>query len=294
MRGSDFTYHITDIIMIISLLRCYLILRLYVQYSKWTSFESSQVCKRYGTVPNAAFALKSDLKDRPFVTISIAIMSLVIIFGIAVMQSEKSYDGKVANMDQLTNAEWLTIITMTTVGYGDLYPNTHFGRFFCLLACISGMILVSGMVVALNLASEFDKQQFSSYVAIRRGNRVHEWLSSAANVVKAAFRAKRNQNGPIKKFKGVMFIKKQNYVFMKMSQLNRQMDITSSEILFDLQRRLEDNLNTAKNVVCDIPRLSERCDRIRKNQQVIDEKLEGIIKQQSLIANNSPGFSHIK
>lgn len=294
MRGNEFTYHITDIIMILSLLRCYLILRLYVQYSKWTSYESSQICKKYGAVPNAIFAMKSDLKDRPFVSITVAITSCVVIFGIAVMQSEKSYNGILSNMDYLTNAQWLTIITMATVGYGDFYPETHFGRFFCLIACISGMVLVSALIVALNLASDFDNEQRTSFISIRRSDIQKKWLDSASNVIKAAFQAKRVQSGLIKKFKALLFLKKQNFAFFKDSQMNSQMDITSSEMLYHLQQRLEEKLNFAKNIVCDIPRLHERCDKIKYVQQKIDEKLERILLQQNLIANYSPGFSHNK
>ena len=38
---------------------------------------------------------------------------------------------------------WLMIVTMTTVGYGDSVPQTHFGRFVCVIVMIVGTILVS-------------------------------------------------------------------------------------------------------------------------------------------------------
>ena len=290
MRGAEFIYHITDIISIISLLRFYLIFRLYEHYSKWTSFESALICKKYGTEANAIFGIKSDLKDRPFRTIGIIMVLFVIIFGIATMQSEKSYEGKYGDLDQLTNAEWLIIITMTTVGYGDLYPTTHFGRFFCLLACISGMILVSAMVVALNLASEFSKDQSAAYLAIRAKSREQEWIESAAEVVKAAFRAKRADGGPIKKFKAVLMLKKNIFYYKKKTLENDIMDITSSEMLYDLQRKLETKLSTTNSIVCDIPRLKERCDRLKVNQVSIDERMEKIIQQQKVIAGHSNIF----
>ena len=35
----------------------------------------------------------------------------------------------------ITNAMWFIFITMTTVGYGDISPDTNVGRFFSVLAC---------------------------------------------------------------------------------------------------------------------------------------------------------------
>jgi hypothetical protein len=53
------------------------------------------------------------------------------------------------NLDTLWNAWWLIIVTMTTIGYGDLYPVTHLGRGVATLACIWGTFLISMFVVAL-------------------------------------------------------------------------------------------------------------------------------------------------
>ena len=53
------------------------------------------------------------------------------------------------------NSAWLTIITMTTVGYGDMYASTNFGRFFSVIAFIIGNVLISLIVVVLSSVSEF-------------------------------------------------------------------------------------------------------------------------------------------
>lgn len=44
---------------------------------------------------------------------------------------------------------WFTIVTMTTVGYGDMSPITLPGRFLSFLMCIWGVFLVSMMVLTL-------------------------------------------------------------------------------------------------------------------------------------------------
>eukprot|EP00362_Geleiidae_sp_MMETSP1317_P000200 CAMPEP_0201282644 /NCGR_PEP_ID=MMETSP1317-20130820/6264_1 /ASSEMBLY_ACC=CAM_ASM_000770 /TAXON_ID=187299 /ORGANISM="Undescribed Undescribed, Strain Undescribed" /LENGTH=48 /DNA_ID= /DNA_START= /DNA_END= /DNA_ORIENTATION= len=48
---------------------------------------------------------------------------------------------------------------MTTVGYGDGYPSTHYGRAIASVGCIIGMLLVSLFVVALTLASELSREE---------------------------------------------------------------------------------------------------------------------------------------
>jgi hypothetical protein len=244
------------------------------------------ICKKYGTTADIFFAVKSDLKDRPFITIGIMMVLLVVLFGVATMQSEKSFDGKVSGMDQLTNNEWLIVITMTTVGYGDLFPTTHFGRFFCLLACISGMILVSAMVVAMNLASEFNKDQSIAYLAIKAKKREEDWLSSASNVLKAAFRSARCPTISPEKFKSTLVLKQVIFKFKRKTQLNSLMDITSAEMLYDLQHKLEEKLLATKSIIQEIPNLKERCERMKAKQVLLDEGIDRVMSQQKVISES--------
>jgi len=54
--------------------------------------------------------------------------------------------------DQLNNmstAVWLSLITMTTVGYGDFYPITQMGRFVAILTSLYGVVLTSLFVISL-------------------------------------------------------------------------------------------------------------------------------------------------
>ncbi len=47
------------------------------------------------------------------------------------------------------NCIWYMIITMSTLGYGDYYARTVPGRLVSMLAAITGVFLVSIMVVSL-------------------------------------------------------------------------------------------------------------------------------------------------
>lgn len=52
---------------ILMILRCYLILRLIPNLSKWTDIHAEECCEREGIRANFVFALKCLLKEKPYV-----------------------------------------------------------------------------------------------------------------------------------------------------------------------------------------------------------------------------------
>jgi len=58
---------------------------------------------------------------------------------------------------EIYNSFWLVLITMTTVGYGDLYPTNYFGRVLAIISCIFGTFFLSLLVVFLNNVITFDE-----------------------------------------------------------------------------------------------------------------------------------------
>ncbi|OMJ85269.1 hypothetical protein SteCoe_13428 [Stentor coeruleus] len=282
IHNENYFYHITDIFMIIMLLKCYILLRLYEHYSKWTSLKAYAICKNYLTTADAFFGLKSDLKDRPFLTIGFTMGFFVVIFGIATQQSEKCYEGKSSGIDKLTNSEWLIIMTMTTVGYGDFYPITHLGRFFCLLACISGMVLISALVVSFNMASEFSRDQSIAYLAITTKNRENQWFGTAANVIKAAFKMAKHKDF-FTRYKSNIYLRKCVFNFKRKTEINALMDITSAEMLYDIQHKLEEKLLATNSIICSVPDLRKRCESLKSNQNILNQRIQEVLLQYKTI-----------
>jgi voltage-gated potassium channel len=68
------------------------------------------------------------------------------------------------NFDNYTNGVWYIIVSMTTIGYGDYYPISSFGRIIGVLCCLWGVFTVSMSVATLNsllLFSEGEKKAFN-------------------------------------------------------------------------------------------------------------------------------------
>lgn len=88
----------------------------------------------------------------------------------------------------MANSLWLIIITMTTVGFGEGYPNTHLGRLVGVIACIIGMLLISLMVVSMTIASEFTPSEAKAFNIIKKIQANDQAKEKAANVLKTLFR----------------------------------------------------------------------------------------------------------
>lgn len=284
MLGNNYLYHIGEIILLFMLLRIYLVLRLYEHFSKWTSSKARNICRSYSTVSDAYFAIKSDLKERPFITIFTFFTIVIITLGIAVMVAERSVaSSRNLDMGQLTNNEWLIFVTMATIGYGDIFPVTHHGRFFCIVACVGGMILVSALIVSLNQASELNKEQQVAYLAIKKRQKEDAWIGSAADTIKMAFRCAKAKCSLVRHFKQMLLLKEKAFYFRKLTQLFRTMNVTSTEMLSELQRELEMKFQAANKVVIEVPQLKERCAKMKQVQMDFEPKIDRILEQQKAI-----------
>lgn len=54
---------------------------------------------------------------------------------------------------------WMIMITMSTVGYGDIYPQTVLGKMICFLLCLWGMFLMSIVVIILFQSLELSYEE---------------------------------------------------------------------------------------------------------------------------------------
>ena len=63
---------------------------------------------------------------------------------------------------------WTTLITMTTVGFGDVYPTTNGGRCISIIAALWGVFYVSLFLVYIHNTLLFSESQKRSYILLTR------------------------------------------------------------------------------------------------------------------------------
>jgi voltage-gated potassium channel len=119
-------------------------------------------CTRFGAAADAFFAIKCYLHEQPYIVILVLLSASIILTGIAIFIFERPIDG--TSFDTVWNGWWLIIVTMTTIGYGEMVPVTHLGRSTATFACIWGTFLLSMFVVAL----------ISSVILQQRESRMYE------------------------------------------------------------------------------------------------------------------------
>ena len=182
-------------------LRVYLLLKYYSFYSSWADDRAEKICNECNTLGGISFAIKAELKERPYTMVGILMVLSILIFGFALRNVELGFmqykdKSKFQDWSYAYNGFWCVMITILTVGYGDFYPQTVLGRIIAVVACLWGTFLISLMVVSLTISVEFTSQEQKAYEELKKGELHSELKKKALDLIRYAVRLK---NFPEKK-----------------------------------------------------------------------------------------------
>jgi hypothetical protein len=102
------------------------------------------------------------LEANPIVIPVILVLVIIIFGGIGVYLAEHEHQG--ANITNLGDAFWWTIVTITTVGYGEFFPLTFVGRAIGVVVMFSGIGIV---VIIVGIISQKRVKGLESMLKIK-------------------------------------------------------------------------------------------------------------------------------
>lgn len=180
-------YQLNSILTIAMLARLYHPIRLFSTLSDFRSCRAQRICQMNGCRSGTFFAVKCLIRDKPkeviFYMLAIGIFTGSFCFRIF-ERPLTPYSG--FEFGDYGSCMWCVIITMTTVGYGDMYPTSIPGRFCGFVVCIWGVLVVSMMVVAVNNTVDLELGEDKSFLILRRLRFREELRDSAAYVLTSA------------------------------------------------------------------------------------------------------------
>lgn len=80
------------------------------------------------------------------------------------------------------------MITICTVGYGDVYPKSNLGRLVGITSCFWGFFVISMMVVTLGSIMNFSLEEESSYNLFKRLEYSDDIKEKAITALGSAFK----------------------------------------------------------------------------------------------------------
>lgn len=142
-RGRVSVYNCESVLVTIMFLRLYTVWR---HFREWlfARYTSKNFVSRMNDVPmDSKLAMKAILDDKPYQTIALFFFIAVFVLAYLVRIAESP-----VNLQHVYfwNQLWLIVVTVTSTGYGDLYPLSHLGRFVCFLAMMVGIVLTAILI----------------------------------------------------------------------------------------------------------------------------------------------------
>lgn len=196
MLTGYFAYSLDTIITVLCLFKGYYIIKIIKHYSPFTSNKAKNLAEQKKRIAGFYFAIKAHLNKSPFVFLIITFCCSALYCGSVLRSVEYSYNpdkelfskeiqsAKNADLKSFLDIIWLTIISMTTVGYGDIYPQTHFGRILMILSSLVGTFITSMLISYLSKHIEFNSEQKKAYSIIMKVESIDETKNIAASNIR--------------------------------------------------------------------------------------------------------------
>ena len=139
-------YSFNSMVLAFLLFRAYFIIRPFLYISTFMDIDSQYSCRQYSFNNSLLYCLKCLAQFSPIKLYISGFLLILFIMAYSVRIFERPAND---SLDNYIDAIWLILITMTTVGYGDITAKTTGGRIISMISCLSGVFLTSMIIVTI-------------------------------------------------------------------------------------------------------------------------------------------------
>lgn len=137
--------------------------------SEYTSSRMNRVSIMNKFSVNFSFCIKALMEKTPFHVQLLFFVMSTLYCSICIRIFERDLDQYTNQIfSNFYNCIWYTIITMTTVGFGDFYPDSLLGKLIGILASFVGVILMSISVITVSNLVNFDNQEYNTFIIFEK------------------------------------------------------------------------------------------------------------------------------
>ena len=137
-------------------IRIFFIIRTMSHFTIYSNSYSYNLCQDNGFQNNLKYYFKCYFKSKPVYTVAYLFTSFVLIFAYIVRIFElpmtikrNGFIGEALQIANFSDSFYLTFITITTIGYGDIVPHSYPGRATMMIAAAIGAVLTSLIIIAI-------------------------------------------------------------------------------------------------------------------------------------------------
>ena len=169
----NFQRPIFDLLIIINVSGCmFFSMAILLEKLRYGNNKSDRIARFFSQEANLVYVLRATMKKHPIQFISSMYLFFVVYFGIVIRISENAYfyesGDNSATFLNYPDTFWLTITTMTTVGYGQIHVGDTISRILIMLTGFSGMLVTSLSVIAIGNILEMSKDEDKAFHMIKR------------------------------------------------------------------------------------------------------------------------------
>jgi hypothetical protein len=159
---------------------------------------------------------------------------------------------KTNNFDLYSDSFWVILTSMLTLGYGDIFPGSHFGRCVAIIAAIIGMLLISILILNLSNLIEFTPEEKKAYSMINKMMMTKTLNETAKSLIIQLLKLNKLKQSKVKNrlplfMNHVLIIRYISQKFNKEMKICKSRLLPSDEILIELQKKLESDVKLMKS-----------------------------------------------